>query len=466
MRQRWRLALCGFSIAFAGLTKQAVIIREIPWRSPYAAFAPLDGAPHAHLLHGGERRGDGWSIIVAAPSEVLTLSGGDAEGWLNEIARMAKARRSECRLPLDAPFASGMVGYVGYEALATLEPTLCLPQSPYSMPNAQFGVYDGAALFSRHEQRAFISGRSKDAADTLQSVLGADEPQPPTLPRFSGLASNFSRVAYETAVADVIERIRNGDFFQTNIAQTFTAHADTPFSPFDLLRQVGAESDAFFAALFQYEEGAIVSNSPERFFSLDEQGRIFSEPIKGTRPRGMDKQEDRALADELLADPKDRAENVMIADLVRNDLSRICEDHSVREESICELMSLSRVHHLVSRIAGRLREECGVGDVFGALFPAGSITGAPKIEAMKTIGEIERKGRGPYCGAFGYIDDTGRADFAVAIRTMIVGAGRREVAIPVGGGVTLRSAPAAEHEETLLKASAALAALGLSAEAP
>ena len=450
---------------FRGLYQTDVIIREIPWRSPYAAFAPLDGVPHAHLLHGGERRGDGWSIIVAEPREVLTLSDGDAEGWLDEVARIGKARRSECRLPLDAPFASGMVGYVGYEALARLEPALSPPASPYALPDAQFGVYDAAALLSRHEQRVFISARSKDAANGLESVLGLDEPEPGMTPAFGDLASNFSSAAYEAAVADVIERIRNGDFFQANIAQTLRARSRASFSPLALLRRIAEESDAFFAALFQYEDGAIVSNSPERFFSLDAGGRVLSEPIKGTRPRGNDSPEDRTLADELLSDPKDRAENVMIADLVRNDLSRICENYSIREEAICELMSLSRVHHLVSRIAGRLREECYVGDVFRALFPAGSITGAPKIEAMKAIGEIERQGRGPYCGAFGYIDDSRRADFAVAIRTMIIDAARREISIPVGGGVTLRSNPAAEYQETLVKASAALAALGLSAEA-
>lgn len=441
-----------------------MIIREIPWRGPYAAFAPLDGAPHAHLLHGGERRGDGWSVIVAAPSEVLTLSNGDVESWLDEIERVCKARRPESRLLINAPFASGLVGYVGYEALAGLEPTLELPSSPYALPDAQCGVYDAAALFSRNDQRAFITARSKEASDRLESLLGAEEPAAAAMPECEGLTSNFCRDEYEAAIADVVERIRNGDFFQANIAQILRARSRAPFSPFALLRRIAGESDAFFAALFQYEEGAIVSNSPERFFSLDAGGRILSEPIKGTRPRGRDRQEDRVLAEELVADPKDRAENVMIADLMRNDLSRICENHSIREEAICELMTLSRVHHLVSRIAGRLREECSISDVFRALFPAGSITGAPKIEAMKTIGKIERQGRGPYCGTFGYIDDSGRADFAVAIRTMMIDPARSEISIPVGGGVTLRSSPEAEYHETIVKASAALSALGLTAE--
>ena len=440
-----------------------VFVREIPWRSPYAAFAPLDGVAGAHLLHGGDRRGDGWSIIVAAPADVVVLSNGDADGWLNEVERISKARRTHREGP-SAPFASGLVGYVGYEALAGLEPTLDLPPSPYALPDAQFGVYDAAAVFSRDERRAFVTARSGAAGDKLESLLGSQELTTESVTEWGALSSNFTRDAYVAAVSDVIERIRNGDFFQANIAQTLGARSQAPFSPFALLRRLAGESDAFFAAMFQYTDGVIVSNSPERFFFLDAAGRITSEPIKGTRPRGRDSGEDNALAQGLLADPKDRAENVMIADLVRNDLSRICENHSIREEAICELMTLSRVHHLVSRIAGRLQEESGISDVFRALFPAGSITGAPKIEAMQTIGEKERYGRGPYCGAFGYIDDAGGADFAVAIRTMMIDAERREIAIPVGGGITLRSDPGAEYEETLVKASAALSALGLAVE--
>ena len=440
-----------------------VIVREIPWRSPYAAFAPLDGVAGAHLLHGGDRRGDGWSIIVAAPADVLVLSNGDADAWLNEVERISKARRTHRERP-SAPFASGLVGYVGYEALAGLEPTLDLPPSPYALPDAQFGVYDAAAVFSRDERRAFVTARSGAAGDKLEALLGSQEPTTESVTEWGALSSNFTRDAYVAAVSDVIERIRNGDFFQANIAQTLRARSHEPFSPFALLRRLAGESDAFFAAMFQYTDGVIISNSPERFFSLDAAGRITSEPIKGTRPRRRDSGEDNALAQGLLADPKDRAENVMIADLVRNDLSRICESHSIREEAICELMTLSRVHHLVSRIAGRLQEGSGISDVFCALFPAGSITGAPKIEAMETIGEKERYGRGPYCGAFGYIDDAGGADFAVAIRTMMIDAERREIAIPVGGGITLRSDPGAEYEETLVKASAALSAFGLAVE--
>lgn len=439
-----------------------MIVREIPWRPPYAAFAPLSGVAHAHLLHGGDRRDGGWSMIVAAPAQIYRLEEpAFAAAWLEQIENVADARRIQTAG--DAPFSSGLIGYVGYEALAALEPSLDLPTSEYALPLAQFGAYDAAAMFDCRARRSFIAARTADAASDLEAMLGNGEAPALLLPDFSNLESNFSRTGYERAVSDVIERIRNGDFFQANIAQTLIAHGAEAMSPLSFFRKVAAASDSFFASLFQFDEGAIVSNSPERFFRIDQNRNIVVEPIKGTRPRGSDPKQDRILAAQLLADPKDRAENIMIADLLRNDLSRICVEHSIKEDAICELMTLSRVHHLVSRISGVVRPVCGISAVFRALFPCGSITGAPKIEAMKTIASIERVGRGPYCGAVGYIDDSGRADFAVAIRTMMIDAERRKVSIPVGGGVTLRSEPAAEYDETLVKASAALSALGLSA---
>lgn len=442
----------------------AMITREISWRPPYAAFAPLDGVAHAHLLHGGDRRDGGWSMIVAAPAQLYRLDEPASAGaWLARINDVAAAHRVETFG--DAPFSSGLIGYVGYEALAALEPSLDLPPSEYALPLAHFGAYDAAAIFDRRARRSFIAARTAEAAGSLEAMLGEGDAPALELPEFSNLKSNFSRADYEGAVSDVIERIRNGDFFQANIAQTLTARSAGAMSPLSFFRKVAAASDAFFASLFQFEEGAIVSNSPERFFQMDHDGNIVVEPVKGTRPRGSDLEEDRMLAAQLLTDPKDRAENIMIADLLRNDLSQICVDHSIKEDVICELMTLSRVHHLVSRISGVARADCGVDAVFRALFPCGSITGAPKIEAMKTIADIEGVGRGPYCGAVGYIDDSGRADFAVAIRTMMMGADRRRVSIPVGGGVTLRSNPAAEYDETLVKAAAALSALGLSASA-
>ncbi len=433
-----------------------MIFREIDWREPFSAFAPLAGEAHAHLLHAGNIAPGQWSTIVAFPENRIELTEGNADRWLVELDAAIAARASAVAAPTPAPFHSGLVGFVGYEALSALEPGLDLPASPYDLPAASFGVYNAAAVFSRDERRAYVAGRSEAAILRLQEALGDGPHFPPPPPCFSGLQSNFTQSAYEGAVSAVIERIRNGEFYQANIAQTMMLTSAQPCLPLALFEAVASNSDAAFGALLQFESGAVISNSPERFFKIAPatggRRRVTTEPIKGTRRRGEDAVSDARLAQELIGDPKDRAENIMIADLMRNDLSKVCEDGSICEEAICELMTLSKVHHLVSRISGVLRREATIADVFRALFPAGSISGAPKVAAMEAIGEIEKTGRGPYCGAIGYIDDRGGADFAVAIRTMMIDGGGRNASVPVGGGITLRSNPAAEYEETLVKA--------------
>ncbi|GJL93892.1 MAG: aminodeoxychorismate synthase, component I [Hyphococcus sp.] len=445
---------------------------EIDWRAPYTAFAPLAGKPHAHLLHGGDHARSQWSIIAAFPSHVFTC-GDDGDRWLKDVQDAIDGRtqnnltgESNCDawpLPKAAPFTSGLIGYVGYEALQSTEPSLDLPQSPHALPNGVFGVYDCAAVFSREDRRAFIVGRDEAAGRQLRDALGRERPSAPSLPKFSAPNANFTQSEYENAVRDVIARIEDGDFYQVNIAQRLSVTTDDPYQPYDLFRIMAARSDAPFAACLHYADGVIVSNSPERFFRVSNGAngirRIVTEPIKGTRPRGKNVTEDEALQRDLLADPKDRAENIMIADLLRNDLSKVCKDGSIKEDAVCELLSISSVHHLVSRISGALRDGVTVTDIFRALFPCGSITGAPKIAAMEVIADVEQSGRGPYCGAIGYINDNGDADFSVAIRTLIADRQLQSVSIPVGGGITLRSNPKAEYQETLTKAQSALDAL-------
>ncbi|PQA87839.1 anthranilate synthase component I family protein [Hyphococcus luteus] len=445
-----------------------MILWEIDWRDPFSAFAPLAGEAHAHLLHGGDRsaRAD-WSVIAAFPASVLAAEKGGDDPFPALDAALAERALPKIEEFDGLPFVSGALGFVGYEAARFFEPSLKPPASPFSLPDVALGLYDAAALFSRGKRKAFVVGRNETACRALRDALGRDALGPVGSPAYEDVASNFTAARYRAAVGEAIENILDGDYYQANLSQQLRADAKTPVSAFDLFRKLAAASNAFHGALLQYETGAVVSNSPERFFRIEDGAygarRIVAEPIKGTRPRGKTPAEDAALAGDLLADPKDRAENIMIADLLRNDLSRICRDGTIREDAVCELMSLANVHHLVSRISGLLRADAGVDDIFAALFPCGSITGAPKIEAMHAIARIEGVGRGPYCGAVGYFDDRGGADVAVAIRTLMV-EGRR-VTLPVGGGVTLRSDPQGEYDETLVKARGALAALGVDDEA-
>lgn len=445
-----------------------MILWELDWRDPLRAFAPLAGESHAHLLHGGEKSARAeWSIVTAFPSLVLTVEKDGLDPFPALDAALAERAWPGVEEFDGLPFVSGALGFVGYEAARFFEPSLQLPPSPFALPDAALGLYDATALFSRSRRKAFLVGRDEKACRRLRDALGRDELAPAAPAAYGAVLSNFTAERYRAAVGEAVENILDGDFYQANLSQQLQAQADAPISAFDLFREISRDSDAFHGALLQYDTGAIASNSPERFFRIEAgvygARRIVAEPIKGTRPRGKKPAEDEALARELLNDPKDRAENIMIADLLRNDLSRICCDGTIREDAICELMSLENVHHLVSRISGLLRKDVTVGDVFSSLFPCGSITGAPKIEAMRAIARIEGVGRGPYCGAIGYVDDRGYADIAVSIRTLIIEGAR--ATLPVGGGVTLRSDPQSEYDETLVKTRGALGALGVKGEA-
>jgi para-aminobenzoate synthetase component 1 len=454
---------------------------EISWRDPLDAFAPLAGDPYSALIYGGagdSGEPDG-ATIVAFPSARLEARRGRAlldgvevgDSFFAALAGLHRSRRGLSPARAQARgFRTGLVGFLGYELGGEIEPSARGPQSPYGLPDAAFGAYDAAAIFDLAGCRTRIVARDQRAADRLAVALGnggsrgdlrASGPC-----RFSGLRSNFAAGEYEAAVADAIEQIRRGAFFQVNLSQRLTASSSGPCLPIDVFCRL-AEGAALFAAFLALDGGAVLSNSPERFFAIESAPAgwsIRAEPIKGTRPRSVEAVRDLELARELLSSAKERAENVMIADLTRNDLSRICAPGSLREDGICELRSFRSVHHLVSRISGVMQPGLDAVDALRALFPCGSITGAPKIEAMRTISRLERTGRGPYCGAIGWIDDGGGADFSVAIRTMIAELAdkRLVVSVPVGGGVTLRSDPAAERRETLVKASAALRALGIS----
>ncbi len=451
-----------------------VIVQELAWRAPETAFAPFAGRAHAHLLHSGPAARDGaWSIIVASPSEIVSAADPAfaADPLAALRARIAPPASDMSEADLAAfPFVSGLIGFAGYEAARFVEPSLRLPASPLALPDLAFGRYEAAAAFSRRRRRAWIVGRDARACARLRDALeaghaGVDAGRCAAPSAFGAAASNIAPDAYRAAVAGVIEDILDGEYYQANLSHRLSARAQRAFSSYDLFRVMARDSDADFAALLQYPEGDILSNSPERFFRIDltpaGEQRIVAEPVKGTRPRGRTPAEDARLAEDLFSDQKDRAENVMIADLMRNDLSRICRDRSICEEAICELRSYANVHHLVSRISGVLRPGANAVDAFAALFPCGSITGAPKLAAMEAIARIEGVGRGPYCGAVGYIDDRGNADFAVAIRTAVTTPDRRCLVAPVGGGVTLQSSPCSEYKETIDKARDTLGALGV-----
>jgi para-aminobenzoate synthetase component 1 len=279
-------------------------------------------------------------------------------------------------------------------------------------------------------------------------------PAPPTglPPVFDGLTATWTRAAYEAAVERALAYIRAGEIYQVNLAQRFAAPL-AGRSPFDTYLRLRAQSPAPFAAYLSFPGYAVMSSSPERFLRYDPDTRdIETRPIKGTRPRGPGPKTDRALAGELLASEKDRAENVMIVDLARNDLGRVAEIGSVCVAGLCDLESYATVHHLVSTVRARLRPDVDAVDVLRASFPPGSVTGAPKIRSLEIIDELEPVARGVYTGAIGYMRASGELDLSVAIRVMVASGG--VASFHVGGAIVADSRPDDEYEETLHKGAA------------
>ncbi len=297
---------------------------------------------------------------------------------------------------------------------------------------------------------------ARELENQLNMVAGAPNPKSGRLPALSGdLQSNFSRESYEKAVRKILGHIASGDVYQVNLSQRFEGMLRIP--PEELALRLLDLNPEPFSAFLSFGERAIVSSSPERFLRVHDRA-VEAWPIKGTRPRGKTPEEDKRFLEELLASDKDRAELVMITDLIRSDLGRVSATGSIRVPELRTAVSHSNVHHTLSRVTGRLRAEVDLADLLRATFPGGSVTGAPKIKAMKIIETLEPTARGPYCGAIGYIGVDGAMDLNIAIRTVLCEGGR--MTFQVGGGIVAESSPPDEFDETHQKAKGILKALG------
>jgi para-aminobenzoate synthetase component I len=394
------------------------------------------------------------------------------------------------------PFQGGAAGYVAYDWGLTLER---LPSPRYDdlgLPDLVMGLYDWVIAWDHESGRAWListgipevspdarlARASSRAAQVKQHVGGHARSHPRTLalapshprtfapshlverlwwPRSFQLRSSFTRAGYLDAVRRVREYIFAGDIFQANLSQRF--EVSTGESAWSFYRRLRERNAAPFAAFLDFPDVAVVSASPERFLRVDANGLVETRPIKGTRPRGVGPEHDAALGQALAESAKDRAENLMIVDLMRNDLSRVCAPHSVRVSELFSLEHYATVHHLVSTVVGELGPGMDAIDLVRAAFPGGSITGAPKLRAMEVIAELEPSKRGVYCGSIGYWSVTGEFDTSIAIRTAILQDGR--VYFSAGGGIVADSDPEQEYLETLDKARAMIDLLGESGTA-
>jgi len=420
-----------------------------------------------------------FSFLMADPVAVFSGRAGDRhDPLLAAEAALAPWRTAPVAgLP---PFQGGLAGYVGYEYARALERVPRTRWDDAGHPDVVLGLYDRVIAWDHAAERAWVVSTGiggVDARARLDEMLerlrapasrGASTEARPTAssdaaPAFPvagfervGLCSTFTRDAYLAAVARVREYILAGDIFQANLTQRLEAPLRE--APWRFYRRLRERSPAPFGAWFATPDATIMSVSPERFLRASPAGEVETRPIKGTRPRGAGPADDAALAAALLASEKDRAENVMIVDLLRNDLSRVCEPGSVLVPELLALESHPTVHHLVSTVTGRLRPEVGPVALLRAAFPGGSITGAPKVRAMEIIAELEPAPRGVYCGSIGYVSATDAMDTSIAIRTAVVTAEGR-CTFGAGGGIVADSTPEAEWDETLAKARAFVEAL-------
>lgn len=334
-----------------------------------------------------------------------------------------------------------------------------------SEPDIYLALFDTLVIHDYKSGKTYLTG-NKAMFDRISSDLQAEESLIITAEPSGGVAvtSNFTREEYLEAVERIKECIRRGDTYQANLTQQLRAELPTGLTSENVFRKLRRDHPAPFAAFIKRPNSTVISASPERFFKVTDDRRISTSPIKGTRPRGETAAEDDALRKELLSSEKDRAENVMIVDLLRNDIGRVCEFGSVRIEKLCDLEEHPTLFHLVSTVTGELRKDAAIPDILRAVFPCGSITGAPKIRTMQILEEIETADRGLSMGAIGiYLPPSwglglGTWDLSVAIRTMVVRDG--EAVFNVGGGIVIDSDPEKEYEESLLKARALLEALG------
>jgi para-aminobenzoate synthetase component 1 len=355
------------------------------------------------------------------------------------------------------PFCGGAIGYFGYDLGRRLERMPSIAKDMEQLPEMAIGIYDWSLVVDHHQQRSWLVGLNPTKLERFRrQLLGGGERSNRsglTTPyrTLGEVCSNMTRPEYRQAIDRIQRYILDGDCYQVNFAQRFSVAAEgDPWQAYKGLRQLNA---APFAAYMSTPQCSVMSSSPERFLEL-RNGMTETKPIKGTAPRGEDPIEDMMLAEMLKSSAKDQAENLMIVDLLRNDLGKVCATGTVRVPELFKLESFARVHHLVSKVRGRLASGEDALSLLRACFPGGSITGAPKLRAMEIIEELEPHRRGIYCGSIGYIGFNGDMDSNIAIRTMVHSDGITR--LWAGGGIVADSDPEAEYRETYHKASAML----------
>jgi para-aminobenzoate synthetase component 1 len=453
------------------------LLTELPYRADSAAlFEAVADRPWAVFLdsglhHPGQARYD---IIAAEPYVRLVTRGAltEVHAERTELSRADPFELLRKYVAMDAasagelPFSGGAIGYFGYDLTRRIERLPARARDAERIPDMAIGIYDWAVVVDHSERRAWLAGQGRDPDTDLKwnGLVRLFTDTPPERRRApfrvtSPVTSNLTPQHYGRAFDRVLDYISAGDCYQVNLAQRFSAEASgDPWLAYQRLRLI---NPAPYSAFLSTPYAQILSASPERFLRVENR-QVETKPIKGTRPRAGHPRLDAELIAELVASEKDRAENLMIVDLLRNDLSKNCELGSVKVPKLFEVESFATVHHLVSTVTGKLAPGRDAIDLLRGAFPGGSITGAPKVRAMQIIEEIEPHRRGVYCGAIGYVGYDGNMDTNIAIRTLVHSHGT--VRFWAGGGIVADSQREAEYQETFDKAAALLSLLQQSAE--
>lgn len=402
-----------------------------------------------------------YDILFAFPGQTIETNETDFLPRLNHFWQSDKLNIEKS----DLPFNGGWFVYLGYELANEIEPTLQLPANPGPLPTA-FATRIPAAIIRDHQlacsylvcepgQEALLSQIENDIAKLNFNDV------PVARPKVNSINEDDSQIFIE-GVNRIREYIREGDVFQVNLSRAWQMES-ADITPVELYQSLRLNNPAPFAALVNYQGKAIISSSPERLIKVN--GRqVSTRPIAGTRPRGSDQVTDQAYSEILLAHPKERAEHVMLIDLERNDLGRVCQPGSVNVDELMVLESYAHVHHIVSNVSGLLRPDITPIDVIRAVFPGGTITGCPKVRCMEIIQELEHTTRGPYTGSVGYISHGGSMDLNILIRTMLLDGNK--LSFRTGAGIVADSIPKNELLETRAKALGLLKALGIHEHVP
>lgn len=443
------------------------MIKEIKTKlSPFEIYTIFKDEKNSFILDSGmdfENLGR-YSFISSNPFKILKFKN-SVENPVKELEK--ELNKYKVTNDTHLPFIGGAVGYLSYDLFRYIESIKENSVDDINCYDLYFGLYNYVVVIDNLENKTYIAtpnfdkeNEEKIINNIYEKIKHFEENNKYSIKKDKYekevlLKSNFTKEEFEKSVIKIKEHIEEGDIYQANLTQRFTC--ETEKSSYELYKDLREISKAPFGAFLNFEDFDILSNSPERFIKCIDKN-IITSPIKGTRPRGKNKEEDLKLKEELLNSDKDKSELLMIVDLERNDLSKISKINTVKVPEIFKIESYANVHHLVSTVCGELNDDVSLVDIINATFPGGSITGTPKIKAMEIIEKLEPTKRNVYTGSIGYISFCGNMDFNICIRTIIKK--DNKVYFQVGGGITYDSNPSDEYQETLDKAKSIIKALG------